>query len=121
MDAPYVGEITTTNIKYAADGLYREETQMEVGSFFIRMAMGGNQIYGSILDGNKELRTVYNLKEEEYAQENFEGIRNNDGTPILKGMENSFGVKNYFKSFLLRAENLNADSAPYEMNGFGSF
>ena len=91
MDAPYVGEITTTNIKYAADGLYREETQMEVGSFFIRMAMGGNQIYGSILDGNKELRTVYNLKEEEYAQENFEGIRNNDGTPILKGMENSFG------------------------------
>ena len=91
MDAPYVGEITTTNIKYAADGLYREETQMKVGSFFIRMAMGGNQIYGSILDGNKELRTVYNLKEEEYAQENFEGIRNNDGTPILKGMENSFG------------------------------
>ena len=91
MDAPYVGEITTTNIKYAADGLYREETQMEVGSFFIRMAMGGNQIYGSILDGNKELRTVYNLKEEEYAQENFEGIRNNDGTPTLKGMENSFG------------------------------
>ena len=91
MDAPYVGEITTTNIKYAADGLYREETQMEVGSFFIRMAMGGNQIYGSILDGNKELRTVYNLKEEEYAQENFEDIRNNDGTPTLKGMENSFG------------------------------
>ena len=91
MDAPYVGEITTTNIKYAADDLYREETQMKVGSFFIRMAMGGNQIYGSILDGNKELRTVYNLKEEEYAQENFEGIRNNDGTPILKGMENSFG------------------------------
>ena len=91
MDAPYVGEITTTNIKYAADGLYREETQMKVGSFFVRMAMGGNQIYGSILDGNKELRTVYNLKEEEYAQENFEGIRNNDGTPILKGMENSFG------------------------------
>ena len=33
MDAPYVGEITTTDIKYAADGLYREETQMEVGSF----------------------------------------------------------------------------------------
>jgi len=91
MDAQYVGEITTTNIKYAADGLYREETQMKVGSFFVRMAMGGNQIYGSILDGNKELRTVYNLKEEEYAQENFEGIRNNDGTPILKGMENSFG------------------------------
>jgi len=27
MDAQYVGEITTTNIKYAADGLYREETQ----------------------------------------------------------------------------------------------
>ena len=91
MDAPYVGEITTTNIKYASDGLYREETQMEVGSFFIRLAMGGNQIYGSILDGKKELRTVYNLKEEEYAQENFEGIRNNDGTPTLKGMENSFG------------------------------
>ena len=91
MDAPYVGEITTTNIKYADDGLYREETQMEVGSFFIRLAMGGNQIYGSILDGKKELRTVYNLKEEEYAQENFEGIRNNDGTPTLKGMENSFG------------------------------
>ena len=91
MDAPYVGEITTTNIKYAADGLYREETQMEVVSFFIRMAMGGNQIYGSILDGNKELRTVYNLKEEEYAQENVESIRNNDGTPTLKGMENSFG------------------------------
>ena len=91
MDAPYVGEITTRNIKYAADGLYREETQMEVGSFFIRMAMGGNQKYGSILDGKKELRTVYNLKEEEYAQENFEGIRNNDGTPTLKGMENSFG------------------------------
>jgi len=91
MDAQYVGEITTTNIKYAADGLYREETQMKVGSFFIRMAMGGNQIYGSILDGNKELRTVYNLKEEEYAQENFEDIRNNDGTPTLKGMENSFG------------------------------
>ena len=91
MDAPYVGEITTTNIKYAADGLYREETQMKVGSFFIRMAMGGNQEYGSILDGKKELRTVYNLKEEEYAQENFEGIRNNDGTPTLKGMENSFG------------------------------
>jgi len=91
MDAPYVGEITTTNIKYAADGLYREETQMEVGSFFIRMAMGGNQKYGSILDGKKELRTIYNLKEEEYAQENFEGIRNNDGTPTLKGMENSFG------------------------------
>ena len=91
MDAPYVGEITTTNIKYAADGLYREETQMKVGSFFIRMAMGGNQEYGSILDGKKELRTVYNLKEEEYAQENFEGIRNNGGTPTLKDMENSFG------------------------------
>ena len=28
MDAPYVGEITTTNIKYAADGLYREETHL---------------------------------------------------------------------------------------------
>ena len=55
------------------------------------MAMGGNQKYGSILDGKKELRTIYNLKEEEYAQENFEGIRNNDGTPTLKGMENSFG------------------------------
>ena len=37
------------------------------------------------------MRTVYNLKEEEYAQENFEGIRNNDGAPTLKGMENSFG------------------------------
>ena len=91
MDAPYVGEITTTNIKYAADGLYREETQMEVGSFFIRMAMGGNQKYGSILKGKKELRNNYKQKQEEYAQENFEGIRNNDGTPTLKGMENSFG------------------------------
>ena len=38
MDAPYVGEVTTTTTKYAADGLFRQESSVDVDRFLIRMA-----------------------------------------------------------------------------------
>ncbi|MBT4828266.1 MAG: hypothetical protein HON82_06825, partial [Candidatus Marinimicrobia bacterium] len=84
MDAPYVGEITTTTTKYAADGLFRQEASIDVDRFLIRMAMGGNKKLGSILDGKSESRIVYNAKDEEYAMETFDAIRENDGKPTLK-------------------------------------
>ncbi|MEE1573899.1 MAG: hypothetical protein V1257_09975, partial [Candidatus Neomarinimicrobiota bacterium] len=56
MDAPYVGEITTTTTKYATDGLFRQEASIDVDRFLIRMAMGGNKSVGSILNGKTELR-----------------------------------------------------------------
>ena len=84
MDAPYVGEITTTTTKYAADGLFRQEASIDVDRFLIRMAMGGNKSVGSILNGKTELRFVYNAKDEEYAMETFDAIRENGGNPILK-------------------------------------
>ena len=83
MDAPYVGEITTTTTKYAADGLFRQEASIDVDRFLIRMAMGGNKSVGSILNGKTELRFVYNAKDEEYAMETFDAIRENDGKPTL--------------------------------------
>ena len=84
MDAPYVGEITTTTTKYAADGLFRQEASIDVDRFLIRMAMGGNKKLGSILDGKSESRIIYNAKDEEYAMETFDAIRENDGKPTLK-------------------------------------
>ena len=84
MDAPYVGEVTTTTTKYAADGLFRQESSVDVDRFLIRMAMGGNKIIGSILEGKTESRIVYNAKDEEYAVETFDTIRVNDGIPMLK-------------------------------------
>ena len=84
MDAPYVGEITTTTTKYASNGLFRQEASIDVDRFLIRMAMGGNKKLGSILDGKSESRIVYNAKDEEYAMETFDAIRENDGNPTLK-------------------------------------
>ena len=86
MNAPYVGEVNTTTKKYAADGLFREESEVKVDRFLIRIAMGGNKIVGSVLDGQNETRTVYNVEDEEFAQETFNVIRDNDGKPILQGM-----------------------------------
>ena len=91
MDAPYVGEFTTTNTKYASDNLFKQEMQIEVGSFLVRMAMGGNKKVGSIIDGNSKLRSVYDIDEEEYAEENFKSILENDGIPKLKMMETHLG------------------------------
>ena len=91
MDAPYVGEFTTTNTKYASDNLFKQEMQIEVGSFLVRMAMGGNKKVGSIINGNSKLRSVYDIDEEEYAEENFKSILENDGIPKLKMMDNAFG------------------------------
>ncbi|MDP6338931.1 MAG: hypothetical protein QF842_01210 [Candidatus Marinimicrobia bacterium] len=84
MDAPYVGEVTTTTTKYASDGLFRQESSIEVDRFLIRMAMGGNKKLGSVLDGKSESRIVYDANDEEYAMETFNTIRANDGTPTLK-------------------------------------
>ena len=84
MDAPYIGEVTTTTSKYAADGLFRQEASIEVDRFLIRLAMGGNKSLGSILNGKTESRIVYNAKDEEYAMETFDTIRVNDGIPTLK-------------------------------------
>ena len=84
MDAPYVGEVTTTTTKYAADGLFRQEASIEVDRFLIRLAMGGNKSLGSIMNGKTEFRIVYNAKDEEYAMETFDTIRVNDGIPTLK-------------------------------------
>ncbi len=84
IDAPYVGEVTTTTSKYAADGLFRQEASIEVDRFLIRLAMGGNKLLGSILNGKSESRIVYNAKDEEYAMETFDTIRVNDGIPTLK-------------------------------------
>ena len=84
IDAPYVGEVTTTTSKYAADGLFRQEASIEVDRFLIRLAMGGNKSLGSILNGKSESRIVYNAKDEEYAMETFDTIRVNDGITTLK-------------------------------------
>jgi len=84
IDAPYVGEVTTTTSKYAADGLFRQEASIEVDRFLIRLAMGGNKSLGSIMNGKTEFRIVYNAKDEEYAHETFDTIRANDGKPTLK-------------------------------------
>ena len=93
MDAPYIGEVTTTTTKYASHGFFRQESSIEVDRFLVRMAMGGNKTVGSILEGKTESRVVYNNKDEEYAQEAFDAIRENDGKPTLKGMSKiiSFG------------------------------
>jgi len=93
MDAPYIGEVTTTTTKYASHGFFRQESSIEVDRFLVRMAMGGNKTVGSILEGKTESRVVYNNKDEEYAQESFDAIRENDGKPTLKGMSKiiSFG------------------------------
>ena len=84
MDAPYVGEVSTTITKYAANNYFRQESEVDVDRFLIRMAMGGNKKLGSILDGKSESRIVYNAKDEEYAMETFDAIRENDGNPTLK-------------------------------------
>ena len=87
MDAPYVGEIKTSIKKFASNGIYRQESSLEVDRFIIRMAMGGNKKYGTILNGNEESRIVYDAEDNKYAFESFDLIRNNDGKPTLKGME----------------------------------
>ena len=87
MDAPYVGEIKTSIKKFASNGIYRQESSLDVDRFIIRMAMGGNKKYGTILNGNEESRIVYDAEDNKYAFESFDLIRNNDGKPTLKGME----------------------------------
>ena len=86
MDAPYVGEVTTTTTKYASKGKFRQESAVEVDRFIVRMAMGGNKIIGSIMDGESASRIVYNAKDEEFAMETFDTIRENDGKPKLRTM-----------------------------------
>ena len=84
MDVPFAGEIKYTTTKYASDNLFKRDMEIEVGSFLVRMAMGGNKKLGEFIDGNKKMRTVYDLNEEEYAQENFQTIIDNDGKPPLE-------------------------------------
>ena len=87
MKAPYVGEIKTTTQKFASKDFYRQESSLKVDRFIIRMAMGGNKKYGTILDGNSQSRIIYDAEENQYAFESFDLIRDNDGKPTLKGME----------------------------------
>ena len=91
MDAPYIGEVITTTTKYVAEGLFRQESAIDVDRFLIRLAMGGNKTLGSILDGKNEIRIVYNAKDEEFSQETFDMIRDNDGKTSLQVMR-QFGV-----------------------------
>ena len=84
MDVPFAGEIKYTTTKYASDNLFKRDMEIEVGSFLARMAMGGNKKLGEFLDGDSKVRTVYNLKDKEYAQENFQTIIDNDGKPTLE-------------------------------------
>ena len=74
MDVPFAGEIKYTTTKYASDNLFKRDMEIEVGSFLARMAMGGNKKLGEFIDGTKKMRTVYDLNEEEYAQETFQTI-----------------------------------------------
>ena len=84
MDVPFAGEIKYKTTKYASDNLYKRDMEIEVGSFLVRMAMGGNKKLGEFIDGDSKIRTVYNLKDKEYAQENFQTIIDNDGKPTLE-------------------------------------
>ena len=84
MDVPFAGEIKYKTTKYASDNLFKRDMEIEVGSFLVRMAMGGNKKLGEFLDGDSKVRTVYNLKDKEYAQENFQTIIDNDGKPTLE-------------------------------------
>ena len=84
MDVPFACEIKYKTTKYASDNLYKRDMEIEVGSFLVRMAMGGNKKLGEFLDGDSKVRTVYNLKDKEYAQENFQTIIDNDGKPTLE-------------------------------------
>ena len=84
MDVPFAGEIKYTTTKYASDNLFKRDMEIEVGSFLVRMAMGGNKKLGEFIDGDKKMRTVYDLNEEEYAQETFQTIIENDGKPTLE-------------------------------------
>ena len=84
MDVPFAGEIKYTTTKYASDNLFKRDMEIEVGSFLVRMAMGGNKKLGEFIDGDKKMRTVYDLNEEEYAQETFQTIIENDGNPTLE-------------------------------------
>ena len=84
MDVPFAGEIKYKTTKYASDNLYKRDMEIEVGSFLVRMAMGGNKKLGEFIDGDSKVRTVYNLKDKEYAQENFQTIIDNDGKPTLE-------------------------------------
>ena len=94
IDAPYVGEVTTTTTKYATDGIFRQEVSIDVDRFLIRMAMGGNKKLGSLLNRNTKSRIVYNVKDEEYAMETFDAILGNDGKPMLKSMNSSMNFSN---------------------------
>ena len=87
MEVPYVGKIKTTTQKFASNGFFRQESSLDVDRFIIRMAMGGNKKYGTILNGDSEARIIYDAEEGQYAFESFDLIRNNDGKPTLKGME----------------------------------
>ena len=84
MDVPFAGEIKYKTTKYASDNLYKRDMEIEVGSFLVRMAMGGNKKLGEFIDGDSKVRTVYNLKDKEYAQENFQTIIDNDGKPTIE-------------------------------------
>ena len=86
MKAPYVGEFTTTTTKYAAKDFFREESSIEIDRFLIRVAMGGNKVVGTILNGKTETRVVYNSDDEEFASESFDTIRSNEGRPKLNAM-----------------------------------
>ena len=111
MDAPYVGEVSTTITKYAANNYFRQESEVDVDRFLIRMAMGGNKKLGSILDGKSESRIVYNAKDEEYAMETFDVIRENDGNPILKS---TMGRMNMGGGSIEGRENNNSDEEEEE-------
>ena len=74
MEAPYVGKIKTTTQKFASNGFFRQESSLDVDRFIIRMAMGGNKKYGTILNGDSEARIIYDAEEGQYAFESFDLI-----------------------------------------------
>jgi len=111
MEVPYVGKIKTTTQKFASNGFFRQESSLDVDRFIIRMAMGGNKKYGTILNGDSEARIIYDAEEGQYAFESFDLIRNNDGKPTLKGMEENmnFGGSSNRQSDNEEAKDENAE------------
>ena len=86
MNAPYVGEFKTTTTKYGAKNFYREEAYVEIDRVLTRVAMGGNKIVATVLNGKEKTRVVYNSGDEEFAFESFDTILSNEGKPKLNAM-----------------------------------
>ena len=84
IDVPFAGTMTFSNTIHAANGKFKEEVESSFDRFYTRMAMGGNRTAGKIINYDDQSLIMYSESKKQFAAEDFQTIKNNDGTPSLK-------------------------------------